>query len=486
MYGPDIVINLQPLVDFFSLPADVLMLKLLLMVGWMPIAITFIWGAGQVWLKYVRTKWFLTHKQVLLAIDIPRGNAQTPKAVENMLAYLACEHGTFNYHEEWWEGQFQLSLSLEIVSIDGYIQYLIRAPEKWKGVVETSIYSQYPNAEITEVDDYVGVGPSKFPDDHYDIWGSEFVLTKDNALPIKTYIDFEDTFGEPEVKYKDTMAALMDLMSSLKKGEQIWYQIILIPIHPDYWSKLSVTSEDRIKKIVGEKIKSKENIVDKAGNAFIKLLGDLSELVYSIWGDIEETKKEEKEEPFKMMNLKPSQKKQVEAIQEKVGKLCYEVKIRFIYLAEKEVMNKNKAANGFGGFIKQFQVSDLNSLKPDTGAKGTATKINYPIFYDARLNKRKRKVMHNYKDREDTAGRTPMVLSIEELATLWHFPIEIVANAPLIQKVSGKKVEPPASLPFSKDVVASDDIFRDKSSTENFDNTIVDSNDSPPKNLPFA
>ncbi|MDO9399490.1 MAG: hypothetical protein Q7T79_02290 [bacterium] len=484
----DIVIDLQPFVDFFSLPADILMLKLFFMVGWMPIAVVFIWGAGQIWLKYIRTKWFLTHKQVLLAIDIPRGNVQTPKAVENMLAYLACEHGTYNYHEEWWEGQFQLSMSLEIVSIDGYIQYLVRTPDKFKDVVETSIYSQYPDAEITEVNDYVGIGPVKYPDEQYDIWGGEFILTKDDALPIKTYKDFEDIFGEPEVKYKDTMAALMDLMSSLRKGEQIWYQIILIPVHPDYWSKLSVTSDDRISKIVGEKIKSKENIIDKAGGAFIKLLGDLGELVYSIWGDIEEKKKDE-EQPFKMMNLKPVQKKQVEAIQEKVGKLCYEVKIRMIYLAEKEVMNKNKAANGFGGFIKQFQMSDLNSLKPDTGAHGTATKINYPIFYNARLNKRKRKIMHNYKDREDTAGRTPMVLNIEELATIWHFPIEAVAKAPLIQKVSGRKVEPPASLPFSKEVVASDDIFKEKSKIDDSNNIIVDSDsldDQPPENLPFA
>ncbi|MEK7203250.1 MAG: hypothetical protein AAB653_02955, partial [Patescibacteria group bacterium] len=304
----DIVIDLQPIMDFFSLPLDVMMLKLFLIIGWIPIGITFIWGAAIVWLYYIQVKWFLTHKQILLAIDIPRGNVQSPKAVENLFAYFGGMHSTENLHETWWLGMFQLSVSIEIVSIDGYIQYLIRTPEKFRDIIETGVYSQYPDAEITEVDDYVTPYPSKFPDEQYDIWGGEFILTKDNALPIKTYINFESTFGKPEVQYKDTMAALMDLLSSLKKGEQIWYQIILIPQKTDYWEE---KSEAIISKLIGEKVKSKKNIVDDIGDGLVNLLGDFSEFIYKLWGDIEDKKKEEKEEPFKMMNLKPKQKKQI-------------------------------------------------------------------------------------------------------------------------------------------------------------------------------
>lgn len=496
----DIVIDLQPLTDFFSLPPDVMMLKLFLIVGWIPIGIVFIWGMAQVWLFYIQTKWLLTHKMILLAIDIPRGNVQSPKAVENMFTYFGGMHSTENLHEKWWLGIFQLSVSLEIVSIDGYIQYLVRTPEKFRNIIETGVYSQYPDAEITEVDDYTAPYPAKFPDEQYDydIWGGEFILTKDNALPIRTYIDFESTFGKPEVQYKDTMASLMDLLSSLKKGEQIWYQIILIPIDASYWD-VDVSSEEVISKIIGEKVESKKNIVDKMGDSLVELLGDFSEFIWKLWGDIEDKKKEEKEEPFKMMNLKPKQKKQIEAIQEKVGKLCFKVKIRFMYLAKKEVMNKLKAANGFIGFMKQFQANDLNSFKPDVGVKGTATKINYPIFYNYRMNARKRKIMGNYKRRDATGGRAPMILNIEELATIWHFPIETVVKAPLIQKVSGRKVEPPAGLPFSKETTADDDIFKDKSKINNSNNIFfeevgtskadaktITSTGSPPGNLPIV
>jgi len=247
-------------------------------------------------------------------------------------------------------------------------------------------------------------------------------------------------------------------MSSLKKGEQIWYQIILIPLHPK-WSDIG---DDVINKIIGEKVESKKNIVDKMGDALVEGIGNFSEFVYRLWGDIEEKKKEEKEVQFRMMNLKPRQKKQVEAIQEKVGKLCFGVKIRFIYLAKKEIINRAKAANGFVGFMKQFQASDLNAFKPDVGFHGTATKINYPIFYDYRMNVRKRKIMNAYKNRDDTAGRTPMVLNVEELATIWHFPIESVAKAPLIQKAPGRKVRPPASLPTIKETAAEDLLMKEK------------------------
>lgn len=494
----DIVINLQPIKEFLFLPEDEMLLKLFLTIGWLPIAITFIWGTIIVWRYHIRDKWAATQKFILLAIDIPRGNMQSPKAVENMFSYLAGMHGTFNYHETWWKGEFQLTSSMEIVSIDGYIQYLIRTPEKFRELAETAIYSQYPDAEITEVDDYTTSYPTHFPDEQYDIYGCEFVLVKDNALPIKTYENFEHTFGKPELQYKDSMATLMDLMSSLKKGEQIWYQIILIPMD----SKWCDTGEDIISKIIGEKIISKKNIIDKIGEIFVDLLYNFSELIFSSGEDIKE-KKEEKEQ-FKMMNLKPRQKKQVEAIQEKIGKLCFEIKIRFIYLAKKEIMNKSKAVNGFVGFMKQFQASDLNAFKPDVGPHGTATKGGYPLFFEKRINKRKIKIMRNYKEREDTGGRTPMVLNIEELATIWHFPIETVVKAPLIQKATSRKIEPPISLPFVTKAIAEENIFENKNTINDINDIFLekiellkaDKNETqektnaptnlPPENLPFV
>ena len=76
-----------------------------------------------------------------------------------------------------------------------------------------------------------------------------------------------------------------------------------------------------------------------------------------------------------MMNLKPKQKYQIEAIQEKASRLGFEFKCRFVYLAKKEVMNKPKVFGGFVGFMKQFMDLDLNNLKPDMDI--TVTTVNY-------------------------------------------------------------------------------------------------------------
>ena len=231
----DIVIDLQPVTDFLNLPIDQLLLTSLYYVGWIPLAATFIWGVIQVWLRYIRLAYGASEKTVLLAIDIPRGNAQTPKAVENIFSYLAGAHSTHDLYEKWWLGMWQLYFSFEIVSIEGYIQFLIWTPEKYRYLVDAAIYSQYPDAEITEVNDYTEGFPVHFPDDQYDIFGGEFKLVEDSVYPIKTYKYFEHLMGEPETQYKDPMATLMDLMSSLKRGEQLWYQILVIPISSD-WS----------------------------------------------------------------------------------------------------------------------------------------------------------------------------------------------------------------------------------------------------------
>jgi len=488
----DIVINIQPILDFLNLPTDQMLLSLFYYVGWIPVAITFIWGVAQVWLRYVKLAYGASEKAVLLAIDLPRGNAQTPMAVENIFAYLAGAHSTKDLFEKWWLGEWQLYFCFEIVSIDGYIQFLIWTPEKYRNLVDAAIYSQYPDCEITEVNDYTRGMPTRFPDEEYDIFGSEYILTQNSVYPIKTYKHFEHQMGEPETQYKDPMAVLMDFMASMKKGEQLWYQILAIPIEHTWADK----GEDEIKKVIGEKIKSND-LVDKIIDGLLGSIGAFSEAIYSLWGDIETEKKDEKDDTkFRMMSLKPRQKKQVEEIQEKVSKLGFGVKIRYLYIAKKEMMNKNKVSYGFTGYMKQFNFNDLNSYKPDVGDGGTMTKVAYDrIFGKYRVNLRKNKLMTAYRLRSDARGRLPHILNTEELASIWHFPVEASVKAPLVQKAPGRKAEPPSGLPISVESTSKDfesgfatkteNIFASESKT-NKDKPESKFKSSPPENLPIV
>ncbi|MFZ4648493.1 MAG: hypothetical protein ACOYMB_02515 [Patescibacteria group bacterium] len=475
----DIVIDLTPILDFLHLPPDQMLWKFFLYFGWMILAWLFVIAALQLWLIRKQSLWFQTNKFILLAIDIPRANEQSPKATENLFTYLAGAHGQISFFEKWFEGLFQLSFSFEIVSIDGYTQFLIRTPAPSRNLVESAIYSQYPDAEITEVDDYTDGMPLRFPDEEYDIWGAEFIQQRHFCYPIKTYEQFEHKMGPSETQFKDPMASLMDLCSSLRPGEQFWYQILVTPCNFD-WIK---SADDEVNKILGKK--------PKAGNDFLSwlepMIHNFSEGVFELFGPYEATKKEEKKS-LSMMELTPVQKKKIEFIQKKASQLGFECKLRVVYLSKKDVMNKGKVGSGFVGYIKQFIDLDLNSFKPD--GDYTMTKTAY-FNKSARLLEKKTRLINNYIGRSTGAGRAPGILTIEELATIWHFPIEASSKAPMVQMAPGRKAEAPASLPlFIEEKYTPDDIFNEKPKnemavvTEKIDNT--QEKDNPPENLPFA
>ncbi len=429
----DIVINTSHLTEFFNAgPLEMLWL-FFINIGWMVLGVIYIFGILLLYKEQIQMRWAMGLKNIILAIDIPRGNEQTPKAVENLFSYLGGAHGSINFFEEWFEGKFQQSFSFEIVSIEGYTQFLIRTPLEYRNLVESAVYSQYPDAEITEIDDYTTGMPKKFPDEEWDIWGAEYIQGASIAYPIKLYEEFEHKFGESETQFKDPMASLMDLCSSLRQGEQLWIQLIIVPCGFD-WVKKSDAEVDKILK----KVKVSESGLTK----FVVWLGELSEQLFSIWSEIEPAKEAK---ALSMMDLTPQQKKKIEAIQEKSAKLGFETKLRVVYIAKKDVLNKGKVVSGFTGYIKQFAVLDLNNIRPDMGITGTKTSY---FSKDSRLVGKKNTLMSNYVGRSAWSGRYPGLYNIQELATLWHFPLEANVKAPLIQKAPGRKSDPPSSLPI--------------------------------------
>lgn len=481
----NIVVDLSSISEFFSLPPETMLWRFMAYYGWIIIAIMFLHFAKEMWLIKVQGEFFSNVKFMYLAIDVPRLNEQSPRAVENMLSYLAGAHGSINFFEKYWEGKFQLSFSFEIVSIDGYTQFIIRTPVDFRYLVESAVYSQYPDAEISEIDDYTEGVPRKFPNEEYDVWGAEFIQAANQMFPIKLYEEFEHKLGPDETYYKDPMATLMDLCSSLQKGEQLWFQILVIPTDFE-WIK---GADAEIDKIMGKKPTTSffNNIIDSV----VKVIGDFSEAVYSLWGDVKEKEKEFK--PLSMVELRPKQKKQVEALHDKISKLGFLAKLRTVYIARKEVFMPKKVASGFVGYIKQFSALDLNSFKPDM--KYTATSTSY-FAKVKRVNQRKTNIVNNYINRSVGAGRDPGIFNIAELASIWHFPLDATTKAPMIQKAQMKKAKPPLSLPTEESVAVFHEslepiysLNENESSSGNAPEgeTPIESQPSgPPSNLPFG
>jgi len=95
--------------------------------GWVIFLVMMI-GAGKI--SWHDSRQALYHikkrKFILLAIDVPRDNEQSPKAVENIFTHL---HGSLSgsntLYQEWWLGKTPDYFSMEIVSIEGYVQFIV-------------------------------------------------------------------------------------------------------------------------------------------------------------------------------------------------------------------------------------------------------------------------------------------------------------------------------------------------------------------------
>lgn len=423
---PTITIDFSWLENLASGNLFVTMFYIFIYGGWIPFIVVFWMGGKLVWLDWRQRLYARTIKCVVLAIDIPKSTEQTPKAIENTFNHLMGAKSSINWKEKWWEGHFWPAVSLELVSIEGYIQYLVRVPTKFRNVVEAAFYAQYPDAEIVEVEDYTNAVPNTYPNETHEWWGSEMVLKKSSAFPLRTYVEFEDKISG---EFKDPMNNFLESIGKLGKGEQFWMQILIIP-GGDALSKMSAEASD---KLLGKKQVKKKGVADDLAELPLNILKEMAGI-----GKGEE-KKEEKDQ-FKMFNLTPSERKILELIQEKPFKSAFTAKIRWIYHARKENFRVGNIYGHMKGFMKQY--AGANSLSTDPR---TITKGDY-FWQKWFVPQRKRDLMKRFRERDMYAGASPYIFNTEELATLYHFPT-ILEKAPLVKKTESKRAEPPSRLP---------------------------------------
>lgn len=188
------------------------------------------------------------------------------------------------------------------------------------------------------------------------------------------------------------------------------------------------------------------------GNLVGWVFGGLSNFVYEIFSGGEKVGEGEKtftkEAPPSLISyLSPGEKDKVSAVEKKISKIGFKTKIRFIYLAEKEVFDTHRAVPGILGALNQFNTLDMNGFKPDNFVKTQPSPLDF--FPVKKMNKMKKELMRGYKSRSSSRGSNPYVLNIEELATIYHFPV-VSVEAPLIKKTGSKRGEPPFSLPVKE------------------------------------
>ena len=378
-----------------------------------------------VWVKFVRAQYFLSLKYSVLEIRLPKESFKSPKAME---LFLNAFHNTVegNFIKKYWDGEVRPWFSLELVSIEGQVKFIIWTRSQLKAFIESSLYAQFPGIEIREIEDYT-------KSVHYDpkeikTWFCEFKFAQNDAYPIKTYVDY-GLDKDPKEEFKvDPLVPLLEFLGSVGPNQQVWIQI-LIQAH----------TED--KTILGKWFKKED-----------KWKKDAKKIVNEIMLRDSKTKvsgiKDEETGFTKLPTISSGEKDIVDAIERSQTKYAFDAGIRAIYIAKKEMYNPSNIG-GIVGNMKHFSSPHLNGFKLGSS---WLPKIEYPWqdFNNFRKNKYSRLVLAAYKRRSyfhPPFKCKPMILNTEELATIFHFPGQ-VAGTPTLERVPSKKAEAPSNLPI--------------------------------------
>lgn len=369
------------------------------------------------WLWWRQEKWESKQQYIVLEITPPPVVEKPFKAMEQVMANfwsIYSSLGLVKIISKWVKGRKMYYLSLEIACIQNQTRMYIRILKTHRDTIESAIYSQFPDAEIKEVYDYTESVPFQTPFGNWDLYGFDEMLTKPDVYPIKTYASFfeEKADQNREEKRIDPINALFEGLSKLKNNEQIWLQFRIEP----------ATNNDN-------------NYLDRGKKLIDRLTYRTAK------------KKSTEAESFlpPEMKLTSKEKENVNAIENKISKQIFQTNIRCIYFAEKSDYERGRrtlAEQYFSGFSTQ----DLNSMKK---WKKTKTRI-YNFFTVRRLFVRQRNMIRRFVMRE-----TPLfpkrngikIFNTEELATMFHFPI----NSSYFMNTMGsssKKGGAPADLPM--------------------------------------
>ncbi len=386
------------------------------------------------WMNYIQRKAAKELEWVLFEVKVPQGIEKGPQVFEHILTGLYASIGGAidTVFDVYLEGIAESYFSLEIAGIEGRIHFYIRAPLNMKDMVEAQIYAQYPKAEIEIAEDYAQIGAKRFPDKYWDMWGTEMILSKEDAYPIRTYNQFQEKITSELI---DPIASFIEELGKHTPGEYTWFQILIRPAE-DYWKK---DAEKLIGKLIGRKTKEKPSILGR-------VIGDFKDIFRNFWtGAFTLPKYPEKEKiadlpESLMLYLSPDEKEAVEAIAKNITKQGFETTIRWLYTGRKESFDKGKGFFSVMAPMRQFDSHNLNSFALNGITKTSA----YYIFTEWRKNIRKNDLIRKYRER--AIEYRGFVLNLEEIATLYHYPT-ISVEAPQTPWVKARRGSSPKELP---------------------------------------
>ncbi len=407
------------------------------------------------WLFWRREVFKAEMKWVLFELRIPREITKSPKAMEQVLTAIhALRNQADNVRETWWDGEVTRWFSMEMVSLGGEVHFYFRFYKKYRPLVEAAFFSYYPDVELVEVDDYVDRFPENIQEMYkqgYETWGTEMVLSREEAFPIRSYEEFEAVAEEKEY---DPISTFLEVLGKVKPEEMVGIQLLIAPRDPKLW-------KDKYEEFVQELANK-----SKKKGAAKKIVSTKTEFpggpLPAFSAETTESK-EDNSSFFRSFMRSPGETDVLKAVENNLSKPSFDTLIRFLYFSPQPLFYDSFARRGITGAFNQYGSLDMNKFEQN---KKVGTKVEFwegPIFPKLRKALRAQRLIYNYKRRKNPIdtfmGRliTSHIfnwniysrrfgMSTEGLATLFHPPTFKVLTGPHIKRVESRKVGPPAGL----------------------------------------
>lgn len=394
------------------------------------------------WLFWIQEKFKHHVPHTMFRIEVPQNNEQSMKAVEQIFVQLYGIYNVPDWHETWWLGYVQEEYAFEIVSDGGYVTYYIRTPTYYKEMTQAAFYAHYPDAILTEVEDYTKeITVEMINSGKVKVWGSEMALEADDVRPIKTYPMFEHQITQKAV---DPFAYILEFMSRLQPGEKLWYQIMCQPTDLNHLKERAQEAIDEIVEPTGAG-HAGPDWVDWIKDTITNFLQAVDQAIFG--GEVAPAAHAEEGGLAERQRLTTPEREFVEEVDKKASRWPFHTKIRFMYFAAPKIYDGKKARRGMLGAFRLYRF--VNAFREGTLTRTDWGTLPYRfVFPERRLLTRARRMFWAYRSRDMERGEHEgFVLSTEELASVFHFP-QLEVRAPFVAKAQTRGVEPPTLLRF--------------------------------------
>ncbi len=284
------------------------------------------------------------------------------------------------------------------------IFFYMAVPKRYRESIEKQVHSFFPNASIEKVSDYTIFSPKSFTS------ASVLELKNSYALPIKTYEEME----------VDPLSEISNSLSKFKTEEEgAAIQLVVVPAKKN-WEEKGRSLAHKMQQ--GKRLKDvyDDSLLRKIGSGIGSGLNDALGILFGANKQGNELMQDND-----VVQLTPEEQELIKNIEKKSSKAGFRVNLRLLASADTQE-RADEILSQMENAFTQFENSGVNYFQVKKRVKSKKIAYNY--------------IFRNFED------KNAIILSTEEIASIFHFPIS-TTETPKIKWLKSGSAPPPVNIP---------------------------------------